>query len=129
MTHCTLPIHYRIEVSKCVGPYFSHQNLSSSGAIHYAEMVEAGPCLLGACDAVLKERVGRGVRPRRPKQVIDLTSEISRAQFGPFRGGGDRGKRAEPWILQPWFSSKDREASPSSIPLRFPLNKPWRSRD
>lgn len=62
VTHCTLPIHYRLEVSKCVGPYFSQQNLSSSGAIflHYAEMVEAGPRLLGGCDAVLKERVGRG---------------------------------------------------------------------
>lgn len=33
VTHGTVPIHYRFEVLECVGPYFSHQNLSSSGAI------------------------------------------------------------------------------------------------
>lgn len=33
VTHCAVPMHRRFEVSECVGPYFSHQDLSSSGAI------------------------------------------------------------------------------------------------
>lgn len=122
MTHCTVPIHYRFEVLECVGPYFSHQNLSSSGAIFL--ITQAWKRNWGKVSVSL-ESVTLSTRSTA------VGGQVYKAEAGHRFCLGDLAKektQERELSLEPCnlgFPLK----SPGSIPLHFSQNKSWRSRD